>query len=39
LSKDLFWATYPPPFSPGDTTNLSFALYPFYYIFSFTPLF
>ena len=26
LSEDLFWASYPPPFSPGDLTGLSFAL-------------
>jgi len=25
LSENLFWATYPPPFSPGDPANLSFA--------------
>jgi hypothetical protein len=30
---------YPPPFSPGDAGNLSFALYPLYYIFSFTQFF
>jgi len=24
LSEDLFWASYPLPFSPGDPTNLSF---------------
>ena len=26
LSEDLFGASYPPPFSPGDPANLSFAL-------------
>ena len=26
LSEDLFWASYTPPFFPGDLTNLSFAL-------------
>ena len=30
-----FCASYPPPFSLGDITSLSFAFYPFYYIFSF----
>jgi hypothetical protein len=25
LSEDLFWASYPPPFSRGDPANLSFA--------------
>jgi hypothetical protein len=39
LSEDLFLTSYPPPFSPGDPTNLSFAFYPFYYIFFFTHLF
>ena len=34
-----FWASYPPPFSLGDLTSLSFAFYPFYYIFSFAHLF
>ena len=26
LSEDIFWASYPPPFSLGDLTSLSFAL-------------
>ena len=30
-----FWASYPPPFSLDDLTNLSLLFYPFYYIFSF----
>ena len=34
-----FWASYPPPFSLGDITSLSFALLSTLYIFSFAHLF
>jgi hypothetical protein len=36
LSEDLFWASYPPPFSPGDSANLSFT--PFIHFTIFSPL-
>jgi len=39
LGLKSLWALYPPAFSPGYLTTLSFALYPFYYIFSLAHLY